>query len=83
MADHGISLFSDAPRLMGSVIFTSTTVKHAGLGGVKQFCLAVSKFGTIKGGADSPLIAWEHRSKKTYSQIIKKVSYRDTLKWFP
>lgn len=63
VTDHSISLFSDAPQSMGSVIFTSMTVKHAGLGGVKQFCLAVSKFSTIKGSADSPPIAWEQRSK--------------------
>lgn len=72
VTDHSISLFSDAPLLMGSVIFTSVTVKHAGLGGVKLFCLVISKFGMIKGSADSPPIAWEHRSKTLTVKLLRK-----------
>lgn len=72
MTDHSVSLFSDAPRLMGSVIFTSVTAKHAGLGGVKQFCLVISKFGMIKGSADSPPIAWEHRSKNLTVKLLRR-----------
>jgi len=63
VTDHSISLFSDAPWLTGSVICTSVTVKHGGLGGVKKFCLLILKFCMMKGSADSPPIAWEHRSK--------------------
>lgn len=72
MTDHSVSLFSDAPRLMGFVIFTSVTVKHAGPGGVKQSCLVISKFGMIKGSADSPPIAWEHRSKNLTVKLLRK-----------
>lgn len=63
---------------MGSVIFASVTIKHAGLGGVKQFCLVISKFGMIKGSADSPLIAWEHRSKDLTVKLLRRC-LRETL----
>lgn len=78
MTDHSVSLFSDAPRLMGSVIFTSVTVKHAGLGGVKQFYSVISKFGMIKGSADSPPIAWEHRSKTLTVKLLSEC-FRETV----